>query len=129
MSTLALDIPPALWLTSNRGYTNHGQKARVVRDIHALVKVAAREQDMAPIVGRRVHASWVIHYPKGTGWVHGDAANAHPTCKAILDALVPEWIEGDGPRFVRPETYDRGENLTAARVHRVALELIEVSAP
>jgi len=30
------------------------------------------------------------------------------------------------PRFVRPETYDRGDNLTTARMHRIVLELTEV---
>lgn len=121
--TLRVVVPPTLWLTSNRPITNHAYKARLVRALHGLAKDAAEEQSLAPVTGR-VHAVWRIAYPKGTGWKHGDAANGHPTCKALLDGLVAAGVlDGDGPRHVRPETYDRSENHTERGDHVVVLEL------
>jgi hypothetical protein len=121
--TLTIDLTPAMWLTSNRPIANHGQKARIVRAIHELVHDCARHQGLAPIAGR-VIADWTIHYPKGVGWKHGDAANAAPTTKACLDALVPDWLEGDGPRFIAEERFRRGDNLDEPRWHRIVLRLI-----
>jgi len=126
-NSLTIDLTPALWLSANRPIKNFGQKARIVRAIHELVIDCAKDQHLAPVTGRYI-ASWVIHYPKGVGWVHGDASNAHPTCKAALDALVPDWLPGDGPRFIAEERYRRGVNLTEPRWHRVVLNLMEVLA-
>lgn len=125
--TLTIDLTPRLWLTSNRPIANHGQRGRIIRAIHELVADAARDQNLQPVEGWFI-ADWTIHYPKGVGWVHGDASNAHPTCKAILDALVPDWLPGDGPRHIKRTSYERGENLSEPHWHRVVLELVEVAA-
>jgi hypothetical protein len=127
MSTLTIDLTSRLWLTANRPIANHGMKARIVRDLHALVQDIARNVNL-PATEGRVAITWTIHYPKGVRTDKGDPTNAHPTCKAILDALVPEWLEDDGPRFVVSETYKRGPNLDEPRWHRVVLELMEVAA-
>lgn len=127
--TLVVDVPRALWLTSNRPITHHGQRSRLVAQLHRTVALAAIGQRLTRHDGP-VHATWTIRYPKGTGWTHGDAANAHPTCKALLDGLVLEkYLEGDGPRFVRAETYTRGDNLVRGDGwHTVTLELAPARA-
>lgn len=129
MTTLAFTVPKRLWLSSNRPVLNVGHRGRIVRALHQIAIDAAAEIDMEPI-DVRVHTVWTIHYPKGVGWQHGDAANAHPTTKALLDGLVEGgWLQGDGPRYVRPETFDRGPNLTIPGDHLVALELTPLEAP
>lgn len=126
--TLTIDLTPRLWLTSNRPIANHGQRGRIVRAIHELVADAARDQKLYSVLGPVV-ASWTIHYPKGVGWKHGDPANAHPTTKACLDALVEAaYLNGDGPRWVVEERFRRGENLDVPHFHRIVLELVEVVA-
>lgn len=120
---LTVTFPKALWLSSNRRIVNHGQKSRIVRDIHLLVRSEAADQHLTPMSGP-VMATWTVRYPKGVGWKHGDASNAHPTCKATLDALVESGLlEGDGPRFVTAETYQRGKNLEEPAVHQLELLL------
>src|SRR5687768_1651785 len=113
MSTLTFTIPPESWLTSNRHGIHRGQRARIVRELHAVAQITAISARMKPIVGP-VAVDWTVCYPKGVSWVHGDAANAQPTTKALLDALVPRWLEGDGPRVVIAERFQRGPNLKVA---------------
>ncbi|MBN8882985.1 MAG: hypothetical protein J0H73_11810 [Salana multivorans] len=129
MTPLAFTIPKRLWLSSNRPARNLAYRSRLVRALHQIAIDAASEIDMEPI-DERVHAIWTIHYPRGVGWQHGDASNAHPTTKALLDGLVlGGWLRGDGPRYVRPETYDRGPNLTTPGDHRIVLELTPLETP
>lgn len=127
MSALTLTIPPALWLTSNRPIKVHAHKARIVRGLHELAWFEARRQRLGRDgrLNGPMHAHWTIAYPKGVGWTHGDAANAHPTCKALLDGLVPIWLPGDGPRHIVAETYRRGPNLDVPSLHGVVLELTQ----
>lgn len=126
---LTLTIPRNLWMSSNRPITNHGQRTSIKDGLHAL---AAREAEARRLTARDrpVMTVWTIRYPKGTGWVHGDAANAHPTCKAILDGLTAKgYLVGDGPRHVIAETYRRGPNLDQGDgLHAVVLELVDAAA-
>jgi hypothetical protein len=125
-ATLTLTLPPEVWMTSNRPVRSHAHRARMVREIHARTALAAGEAGLHRLDGP-VHVMWSIRYPKGTGWLHGDAANAHPTAKAILDGLVLVGVlPGDGPRFVRYETFARGENLIYPRLHDVDLTLVQL---
>jgi hypothetical protein len=126
MSTLTVDLTSSMWLTANRTIVHHGHRNAVIQRIHALVQDVARATSLQPIAGRVV-VTWTIHYPKGVRTDKGDPTNAHPTCKAILDALVPQWLEDDGPRFVTFEGYQRGPNLDERGWHRVVLELEEVA--
>ena len=126
MSTLTIDLIPSQWMTANRPIANHGHRNSIVQNIHAHVQYLARRAKM-PAAQGRVAVTWTVRYPKGVRTDKGDPTNAHPTCKAILDALVPEWLEDDGPRFVVSETYKRGPNLDEPRWHRIVLELTEVA--
>jgi hypothetical protein len=126
MSQLTVDLTSSLWLTANRTIVHHGHRNAVIQRIHALVQDVARATNL-PATQGRVAVTWTIHYPKGVRTDKGDPTNAHPTCKAILDALVPQWLEDDGPRFVISETYKRGLNLDERGWHRVVLELEEVA--
>lgn len=125
---LTVTIPPTLWMSANRPIANHGHKARIVRDIHALVQVEAIRQKLEPVVGK-VSVDWFIAYPKGTRRDKGEASNAQPTCKAYLDALVPRWLADDGPAFVVSERYTRDPNLDVPRDHRVRLVLTAQEVP
>ena len=121
---LTVDVPPALWLSSNRPLRIHAQKARIVRALHVLGHAAAVQAGLTRLPGPLV-ACWTIQYPKGVRTDKGDAANAHPTCKALLDALVPTWLDDDGPRIIPEERYRRGPNLAVPHIHRVTLNLVE----
>lgn len=41
-TTFAVGIPKTLWMTANRDYGRGGHKQRIVRDLHWLATVAAR---------------------------------------------------------------------------------------
>jgi hypothetical protein len=125
MSTLTLDLPPALWMSANRPITNHGHRQRVIEMIHALTHDVARMQRL-PAADGTVRATWTIHYPKGVT-KKADPPNSYPTCKAILDALVPEWLVDDSAQFVTFQGWQRGPNLDERGWHRVVLELEEVA--
>lgn len=120
--TVTFLIPKPLWLSANRPATNFGYRARIVRDLHQLAMSSARSQHLAPIVGQ-VAVEWTVAYPKGTRVDKGEASNAQPTCKALLDGLVPTWLEDDGPKFVVSETYTRGPNLDRSNDHEITLTL------
>jgi hypothetical protein len=119
---LTFTIPKASWLTSNRHGIHRGQRARIVRDLHELGALAATVARLRPIDGP-VSAEWTVRYPKGVSWKHGDAANAQPTTKALLDSLVPRWLPDDGPMHVTSETFVRGPNLDRPGDHEITLAL------
>ncbi len=115
-------IPKRLWLTSNRHGIHRGHRAAIVRELHELGATAAMLSRLTPTTGP-VAVEWTVRYPKGVSWLHGDAANAQPTTKALLDSLVPRWLPGDGPRHVVAETFRRGLNLDRPGDHEIALVL------
>lgn len=121
-------IPKHLWLTSNRHSTNRFHRSSQVRDLHALAAEAARSQRLEPYAGQ-VHASWTVHYPKGVRRDKGEASNAQPTTKALLDGLVPHWLPDDGPQYVTGETFRRGPNLIVPSIHQIVLTLTSQEVP
>lgn len=128
VNTLTVTIPPGLWLTSNRHSTNRGHRARIVTDLHTLAASAARAARLSPIVGP-VAVDWTIHYPRGVRRDKGDASNAQPTTKALLDGLVPKWLEDDGPLHVVAETFRRGPNLLVPQLHEICVVLTSQAVP
>ncbi len=119
---LVMSIPKALWLTSNRHIANRAYKQRIVRDLQQLAAVRAAE--LPPITGQ-VEALWTVHYPKGVRLDVGEASNAQPTTKALLDGLVNAGlIEDDGPRWILSEKFQRGPNLDRASDHEIHLTLV-----
>lgn len=120
---LTFTIPKALWLTANRAPHNRGWRARQVADLQAIARTEASGLD--PIDGP-VHADWTVRYPKGVRRDKGDAANAQPTTKALLDGLVASGlISDDGPLHVASETFRRGPNLDRPSDHEVTLLLVK----
>lgn len=126
---LTFTIPKALWLTSNRQITNRGYRQRIVHDLHWLAIAAAQQARIAPISGP-VALDWTVRYPKGVRADKGDAANAHPTTKALLDGLVSvKLLADDGPQHVIAETFRRGPNLDRASDHEIELVLTRQEVP
>lgn len=128
MSTLTFTIPADSWLTSNRHSVHRGARARVVRELKAVGVLTALTQGLQPIAGS-VAVDWTVRYPKGVSWKHGDAANAQPTTKALLDSLVPRWLDGDGPLHVVRESFQRGPNLDRKSDHEITLVLTSQDVP
>lgn len=126
MTELTVTIPKPLWLTSNRNIPNRGYRARIVRDLQALAAAVARRHD--PITGA-VAAIWTVRYPKGVRTDKGEASNAQPTTKALLDGIVRAGlIEDDGPKWVVSETFQRGPNLERPSDHEITLRLFSPDA-
>lgn len=124
---LAFVIPKACWLTSNRQTDNRGYKQRLVNDLQQIAYLAARNR--SPIKGR-VAAHWTVRYPKGVRKDKGEASNAQPTTKALLDGLVKAGLlEDDGPAWVIAETFTRGPNLDRASDHEIQLVLMPQEVP
>lgn len=120
--TLSVSVPRDYWLTANRTVVNHAYRRRLITAIHDITAAAARAQSLDAAPGKVV-ADWTIHYPKGVG--EADPTNAHPTCKAILDALVPRYVIKDSSTVVVEERYRRGPNLTQPGRHVVVLTLLD----
>lgn len=127
MSHLTFTIPKALWLTSNRQIQNRGYRQRIVGDLQQIAALAARGRE--PIAGR-VAAHWTVRYPRGVRRDKGEASNAQPTTKALLDGLVRVGlIEDDGPAWIVSETFTRGPNLDRPSDHEIHLVLMSQELP
>lgn len=121
---VAFVIPSAVWLTANRPAQNMAYRSRLVTELHSIASLAARSQGLAPIAGR-VAAHWTVRYPKGVRLDKGEASNAQPTMKALLDGLVKSgYLTDDGPKWVTAEHFERGPNLDRASDHEIHLALI-----
>ena len=134
-TTLTFTIPANLWLTSNRQIANRGYRQRIVGDLQQIagaavcVKQHERGGRFDPITGP-VAAHWTVRYPKGVRLDKGEAANAQPTTKALLDGLVKVGlIEDDGPAWIVSETFARGANLDRPHDHEIRLVLTEQEVP
>jgi hypothetical protein len=129
VSAVEFTIPPNLWLTSNRHTVNRGHKAAIVGGIQRLAAAAAKQQGLAPITGL-VHVHWEVRYPKGVRLDKGEASNAQPTTKALLDGIVRAgFLADDGPKYVVAETFRRGPNLTERGIHVIRLVLTPQAIP
>lgn len=129
MTELVIDftIPKACWLTSNRQIAHRGYRQRLVLDLQRIAWNAAR--GLPPIVSQ-VAAHWTVSYPKGVRRDKGEASNAQPTTKALLDGLViAGLLEDDGPAWVLSETFERGPNLDRPSDHTIRLVLTPQDAP
>lgn len=124
MTRVEIVVPPTLWLTSNRHPTDLGRLASTRRGLHTLAAWCARAQGLPACQGP-VHVEWEVRYPRGVRLDKGEASNAQPTTKALLDGLVPAWLPDDGPRWVLSEHFRRGPNLDVSGVHMVTLTLTE----
>jgi hypothetical protein len=122
-------IPANLWLTSNRHTVNRGHRARIVANLHELASECALEQNLGTLTGR-VYVDWEIRYPKGVRTDKGDASNAQPTTKALLDGIVHAGhLVDDGPKYVVSETFRRGPNLAHRGIHEVRLTFASQEVP
>jgi hypothetical protein len=129
VTCLTLTIPRALWLTSNRQIANRGYRQRIVADLQQIAADAAHAAGMKPIA-EPVALDWTIRYPKGVRTDKGDATNAQPTTKALLDGLVAvDLLVDDGPLHVVAETFRRGSNLDRAGDHEITLWLVAQGVP
>lgn len=125
---VTVTVPADLWMSANRPVLKTGHRSRIVRELHHRTALAATAVRLTAH-DTPVFVVWTVRYPRGVGWTHGDATNAHPTCKAILDGLVEHgYIPGDGPRQVIAETYRRGPNLDVPELHDIVLELVPATA-
>ena len=128
MTCLIFNVPKPLWLTANRHHANRGYRARIVSDLHQLAAATAISQRLDTITGL-VALDWTVRYPKGVRTDKGEASNAQPTCKALLDGLVPAYLPDDGPQWVVSETYRRGPNLTRTGDHEIRLAITPQDIP
>lgn len=123
-------IPPESWLTSNRHGIHRGQRARIVRAIHTYAHLAVARNGRPKPITDPVAAHWNVRYPKGVSRSKGDASNAQPTTKALLDGLVQVGLlEDDGPQHITSETFTRGPNLDRPRDHEIILTLTTGARP
>ena len=128
MSTVTFRIPPRLWLTSNRHHTDRKHRAAIVRELHEVAGWTIRQAHLTPHTSP-VRVDWTVHYPKGVRLDKGEASNAQPTTKALLDAAVSLGVlTDDGPRWVLSETFQRGPNLTIRGEHHITLTIREEPA-
>jgi hypothetical protein len=124
MRRIVFQVPGNLWMSANRQVAHHAQRARIVRDLHALAALAARRAGIGA-VGEPCSILWEIAYPKGTG-VKADPPNAAPTTKALLDGLVGAgYLSDDNPDVIVAQTFIRGPNTGVRGLHRIAVSIID----
>ena len=129
VTTLTFAIPRGLWLTANRAPHNRGHRARQVRDLQHLAATTAQHARVVGI-GGQVAVHWTVRYPKGVRRDKGEASNAQPTTKALLDGLVNVGLlADDGPAYVVSETFERGPNLDRPHDHEIRLVLTPQEVP
>jgi hypothetical protein len=127
--TVTFTVPKQLWLSANRPATNFGYRSRIVRDLHDLAILAAKAARLTPIRGV-VACDWEVRYPRGARTDKGEASNAQPTTKALLDGIVAGgWLADDGPAHVAWERFRRGPNLDRPGDHEVTLVLVPQAIP
>lgn len=111
-------------MSANRTVTNHAQRARVVRELHVLAALAARQVGVGA-VSEPCSIIWEVAYPKGTG-VKADPPNAAPMTKALLDGLVAAGhLSDDNPNVVMAQTFVRVPNTGARGLHQITAIILE----
>lgn len=122
-------VPNKLWLSSNRPVANRGWLQSIRNDLHDLAIWSARAQHLDRVHGQAL-ACWTVSYPKGVRKDKGEASNAQPTTKALLDGIVTGgWLTDDGPKYVTGEMFRRGTNLTETGIHHIQLILTSQELP
>lgn len=123
-STLTLDIPSALWLTSNQRL-HWAAKAKRTRAIRHLAAVRARAEKLPRF--EVAHVTAYIGYPTNA---KADPGNAAPTVKAVLDGLTDAgiWPDDNHEHVVGPD-YRRDTKTGRLGMHRVRLVLIDQEVP
>lgn len=120
MSTvLAIEVPKALWLTSNGRY-HWADKAKRTRLLRAMGKSAAVKAG-APRFTVPVHVTATIH---GRTARRVDPANAYPTVKALVDGLTDAgvWVDDDAAHVDGPDMRLGGVDPSLpAGAHRVII--------
>jgi len=126
---ITFTIGKTLWLTSNRPISNRGYLQRVRNELHQMAAFEAQRQGLARW-SAPVLACWTVRYPKGVRADKGEASNAQPTTKALLDGLVQAgYLPDDGPHWVTAEHFRRGNNLTEPSIHQIELLLTDQAVP
>ena len=121
---IVFQIPRGMWMSANRRITHHAQRARIVRDLHALAACTACRAG-AGALPEPCLITWQIAYPKGTG-VKADPPNAAPTTKALLDGLVSAGrLSDDNPTVVTAQTFTRGPNTEQRGLHRITATITD----
>ncbi len=98
--TLTIDVPPALWMTSN-SRLHWAAKAKRTARLRAIGALEARRQH-APHYQGRVRVTVTIHQRTRR---RIDPLNVAPTIKALIDGLTDArvWADDDATRLVGPD--------------------------
>ena len=122
MTTITIDIPSILWLSSN-DRLHHMEKARRTRDIRALAAHRARASKPVPTPCR---ITAIIAYPTAR---KADAPNAWPTVKAAIDGCVDAGIiPDDDTSHVPVHAFERADGKSPRGRYLVTLRFEQVTA-
>lgn len=117
MTTITVDIPSAMWLSSNQ--RNHWREAaRRTADMRAIAKHAAREA--APV-------AWPVNCDVSVGLPTArrfDPHNAAPSLKACLDGIVDAGVlPDDSSDHIPATTFRRDPEPTPRGRYRLTITL------
>lgn len=122
--TLVLEIPDALWMTSNQR-EHRMVVARKTREVRRLAELAARAANLPRFM--QVHVGVFVGYPTRR---RADPANAYPTLKAALDGLTDAGVwEDDDSAHVVAVTFMREATKSPANTHSLRLVLTDQALP
>lgn len=98
-TTLTVDIPRGLWMTSN-DRLHWAAKAKRTKAIRTLAKHAARVAQIEAL--RHVHVTVHVGYPTRTT---ADPGNAYPVIKAAIDGFTDAglWPDDDSTHLTGPD--------------------------
>ncbi len=118
MTTITVDIPSAMWLSSNQRI-HRMEAARRTADIRAIAKHAAR--NTAPVatpVDVRIH----VALPTARRF---DPPNAWPAAKAAIDGIVDAGVlPDDSSDHIPATTFRRDPEPTPRGRYRLTIQLI-----
>lgn len=118
---LAIDIPAAMWLSSN-GRQHRMAVASRTRDIRTLARLAARNHQPVPtpvVIGVAVGYPPTVH--------RADPPNAWPTIKAAIDGLVDAGlIDDDSSAHVDEHRFRRDPSKAKRGMYRLTFTITPI---
>ncbi len=123
-NTLLLEIPNALWMSSNDRKDRRAVMGRVAA-VRRMAEIEARNAGLTPMT--QAHIAIFVGYPTR---VKADPPNAWPTAKAAIDGVVDSGVlVDDSSEFVFAHSFMRDAKKSPTKHHTLRLVFTDQFLP